>query len=139
MKSAVASLALLGASLLLVGCGSTSAFHAANLTEVQLAGDNFEIVATDVTGTATAGYILGVSGGYGGGVSTFAVARVSGSGMLYGEAVADLWRNFEAEHGPVAGRNLALVNVRYDTDALNLIIYTQPTVHVRADVVEFAD
>ena len=72
-------------------------------------------------------------------VSTIAVARVSGSGMIYGDALQNLWDNFADANGPVEGRNLALVNVRYDTDALNLILYTSPTVFVYADVVEFTD
>lgn len=61
-------------------------------------------------------------------MQTFAIARVSGNGMIYGEAIEDLWLNFSSEHGDIEGRNLALVNVRYDTDALNLILYTQPKV-----------
>jgi hypothetical protein len=32
-----------------------------------------------------------------------------------------------------------LANVRYDTDILNLFIYTKVMVNVRADVVEFTD
>jgi hypothetical protein len=39
----------------------------------------------------------------------------------------------------VEGERLALVNVRYDVSALNLLLYTQPTVTVRADVVEFTE
>lgn len=124
---------------LLTGCASSGAFNTANITEVQLAEDNFEIVATNVSGEASAGYLLGISSGFYGQMQTAALARVSGSGMIYGEAVADLWENFENEHGPVAGRNLALVNVRFDAEAINLLIYTQPRVSVRADVVEFTN
>jgi len=119
-----------------VGCVSGGAFPAASLTAVELAESNYTVVATDVSGTATAGYILGVSG-LGTVVSTLAVARVSGEGQLYGEALRDLWARFAAEHGAVDGRSLGLVNVRYDVDALNLILYTSVTVWVRADVVEF--
>ena len=70
-------------------------------------------------------------------MQTVALAHISGSGMLYQEAIADLWDNFREEYGEVEGRDLALVNVRYDTEALNMFVYTRPTVSVRADVVEF--
>lgn len=132
--------ALLFLSIIITSCSSTGAFHSANFTEVQLTEANYEVVATNVTGEATGGYLLGVSSGIGlQQMQTFALARVSGSGMIYGEAIEDLWRNFSSEHGDIEGRNLALVNVRYDTDALNLILYTQPKVSVRADVVEFTN
>ena len=36
-------------------------------------------------------------------------------------------------------RTLALVNIRFDSDALNLLVYTRPRISVRADVVEFID
>ncbi len=124
--------------LILAGCGSTGAFNTVNLTEVQLSDNNYEIVATDVVGEASAGYILGLSTGiYGRQMQTIAIARVSGSGMIYGEAIKNLWESFRDEYGDVEGRNIALINVRYDTDALNLILYTKSTVSVRADVVEF--
>ena len=72
-------------------------------------------------------------------MSTLALARVSGDGMLYAAALEDLWRNSSERHGSVEGRTLALTNVRFDGDALNLILVTRPTVTVRADVVEFTD
>jgi hypothetical protein len=59
--------------------------------------------------------------------------------MLYKEALENLWKNFETTNGSVEGRRLALVNVRYDADALNLFVYTQPKIVIRADVVEFTD
>lgn len=138
MKNAILAV-LIAATPTVTGCMSTGAFMAANLTDVQLTEDNYEIVATNLRGEATAGYLLGVSAGMYGQVSTVAVARVSGSGMIYGDALQNLWDNFAAAHGPIEGRNLALVNVRYDTDALNLLLYTSPTVYVYADVVEFAE
>jgi hypothetical protein len=109
------------------------------VTDVQLKEANYEIVATDVHGSATAGYLLGVSGGLGPTTSAFAVARVSGDGHLYQAALANLWANVESEYGVVKGNDLALINVRYDVDALNLLVYTQPTLTVRADVIEFTE
>ncbi len=123
------------------GCVSTGSFPSANVTNVELSEGNFEMVATDVSGEASAGYLLGLSGGFGlaSQTSTLALVRVSGDGALYREAIRDLWDNFRAEYGDVEGRTLALVNVRFDSDALNLLVYTQPTVSIRADVVEFVD
>jgi len=136
-------IAPLGIVLLLAvalsGCASSGAFLAGNVTDVQLGDDNYEIVAANVSGTATSGHILGLSFGSGPTTTTLALARVSGDRALYETALADLWENFRDQHGEVEGRTLALVNVRYDVSALNLVLYTEPTVTVRADVVEFAD
>lgn len=49
----------------------------------------------------------------------------------------DLWRSFRDEHAEAGGRALALANVNFDADALNLLLVTRQTVTVRADVVEF--
>lgn len=124
------------------GCVTTGSFPSTNVTNVELSESNFEIVATDVSGEASAGYILGFSAGFGVGsqMSTLALVRVEGEGTLYREALQDLWANFRAEHGDVEGRDLALINVRFDGDALNVLgLYTRPTVSIRADVVEFQD
>jgi hypothetical protein len=122
----------------LSGCITTGAFHSANLTNVTLEDDNFTVVARDVAGEAQAGYLLGLSYGVGSAMQTLALVRVEGEGLLYKEAIENLWNNFEENYGPVEGRKLALVNVRYDTDAMNiLLLYTQPRVSIRADVVEF--
>ena len=138
-SSLLRSVLLLGLALTLTGCFSSGAFLSGNLTDVQLKEANYEIVATDVHGTASAGYLFGVSGGLGPSSSAFALVRVSGDGQLYQAALANLWANVESEYGEVKGNNLALVNVRYDVDALNLFVYTQPTLTVRADVVEFTE
>jgi hypothetical protein len=59
--------------------------------------------------------------------------------MLYKEALDNLWKNYEAVHGGVEGKKLALINIHYDSEALNLIVYTRPKVMIRADVVEFTE
>lgn len=135
----IKTLVLLGLVILLAGCFTTGTFTSVHTTSVELSEPNFEVLATGVSGQATAGYVFGVSGGMFFETTVLALARVSGSGRLYEEALADLWSQFEADYGPVEGRDLALVNVRYDVDALNLIVYTAPTVSVRADVVEFVE
>ena len=121
------------------GCASAGMFPSANVTEVQLQRNNFKIVARNVTGEAEAGYLVGQTISLGMSTSTFALLRVSGSGMLYKEALENLWKNYEATNGAIEGKRLALVNVRYDSDALNLFVYTQPKIMIRADVVEFTE
>ena len=124
-------------AVMLAGCASGGMFTASNITEVQLQKNNFIIVAKNVSGEAEAGYLFGSKLSLGMMTNTVAVLRVSGTGMLYKEALEDLWKNYEAVHGPAEGKKLALVNVRYDADALNLVVYTRPKVMIRADVVEF--
>ena len=127
-------------SLAITGCASTGSFPSANVTNVELSEGNYEIVATNVEGRASAGYILGISGGFGfSQMQTLALVRVDGPGALYGAALQDLWENFRTQYGEVEGRNLALVNVRFDSDAVNAIVYTRPQITVRADVVEFSN
>lgn len=119
------------------GCSNSGMFLSANVTDVKLAEANYQIIATNITGSSRAGYILGFSYGTGGQAGTMALARVSGTGMLYQEALENLWANFERDHGPREDRIVALVNVHYDTDILNLFFYTEVRLFVRADVVEF--
>ncbi len=121
------------------GCATGGMFVAGNVTDVQLQKGNYKILARGVSGEASAGYLLGVSMPMGMTTNTFAVARVDGTGMLYKEALDNLWKNFESAHGAAEGKKVALVNVHYDCEALNLLIYTHPKVTVRADVVEFTE
>jgi hypothetical protein len=128
---------VLVSAMLFSGCLNTGMFLSTNNTEVELSSNNYEIVATNVSGEAKAGYILGLSFSAGAATNTFAIARVSGSGMLYMEALENLWADYEEKHGSVLGKKLALVNVRYDSDVLNLLLYTEAKISIRADVVEF--
>jgi hypothetical protein len=131
---------LLGLAVSLTGCFTSGTFLSGHVTNVQLTEANYTVVATDVHGSATAGYLFGVSGGrLGLSSNALALVRVSGDRQLYQAALTDLWRNIESEYGTVEGERLALVNVRYDVDALNLLVYTQPTLTVRADVIEFTE
>jgi hypothetical protein len=121
------------------GCVSTGLQSATNLTNVELNRGNYRIVARSVSGEARAGYILGFSFGLGISTQVFGVARVSGDKTLYKAAMDNLWKNYEARFGSAEGKKLALINQRYDFDALNLFVYTQPTVSIEADVIEFTD
>lgn len=49
----------------------------------------------------------------------------------------NLWSNYEAANGTVRSQKLALANLRYDADILNLFVYTKVKVTVRADIIEF--
>ena len=123
----------------LAGCSTAGMFMAANVTDVQLQKNNYRIVARGVTGQAHAGYLFGGTFSVGITTSTTALVRVSGTGMLYKEALDDLWKTFESTYGPVGNKTVALTNVHFDSDALNLLIYTEARIYVRADVVEFTE
>jgi len=112
-------------------------FTSANLTNVQLQQANYKIVATNISGTAEAGYLIGVTFPVGPLTHTLALVRVNGTGLLYKEALENLWKNYEDKYGKVEGDKLALINVRYDSDALNLFLYTSSKIYIRADVIRF--
>lgn len=128
---------VLFAVFMITGCSNTGAFLSANQTIVNLEEGNYTIAATNVMGESESAYIFGLSYSTGLTAATLAIARVEGSGMLYAEALEGLWSNYESAHGSASNKKLALANVRYDTDILNLVFYSKVRVIVRADVVEF--
>lgn len=138
MKKTILGVAILSA-FVTSGCTTSGAFLSFNQTQVTLERANYSITATNVSGYAESAYILGVSYATGPTATTLAIARVEGTGMLYKEALEDLWTKYETDNGSINGKKLALTNVRYDTDILNLIIYTKVMVGVRADVIEFTE
>jgi Family of unknown function (DUF6567) len=138
-KNSFLMIIVVGLSLVAGGCASGGMFTAANLTDVRLQSGNYKILARGVTGEATAGYLFGVTVPAGMVTNTIAIARVDGTGMLYKEALDGLWKNFQATNGPAEGKRLALVNVHYDSDALNLLVYTHAKLMITADVVEFTE
>lgn len=124
-------------AIILSGCSNTGAFLSANQTIVNLNEGNYSISATNVTGESESAYIFGLSYSTGLAAGTIAIARVEGTGMLYAEALENLWSNFENAGGTARNQKLALANVRYDSDILNLFVYTKVKVTVRADIIEF--
>jgi hypothetical protein len=125
---------------MLTGCASTGQFDSVNMTNVDLSERNYRIIAKNVSGKASAAYLIGFSMATGSEMRTLAFFRVEGDGLLYRVALEELWLNFEQEHGSVEGRALALVNVRYDSDAQNILgLYTKPQISIRADVIEFEE
>jgi hypothetical protein len=123
--------------ILIVNCSNNGMFIGMNQTNVELSKANYKIVASNLMGQSRAGYLIGFSASFGASTQTFALARIDGTGMLYKEALEDLWLKFEAQHGKIEGRKLALANVRYDSESLNLLFYTGIKVFIRADIVEF--
>lgn len=128
---------ILFTAFIFTGCSNTGAFLSVNQTIVNLEEGNYTIAATNVMGESESAYILGLSYSTGLTAATIAIARVEGTGMLYAEALEDIWSNYEATHGSASNQKLALTNVRYDTDILNLVIYTKVRLTVRADIIEF--
>lgn len=124
-------------ALLLTGCTSTGAFLSANQTIVNLNEGNYSLTTTNIFGESEAAYVFGLSYSNGFAASTLAIARVEGTGQLYAEALENLWQNYEKNHGMSKDHKLALANVRYDTDILNLLLYTKVKITVRADIIEF--
>jgi Family of unknown function (DUF6567) len=139
LRKSIVMCAIAALAVVASGCASGGMFTAGNLTDVQLQKGNYKIVARGVSGEASAGYLLGASWSMGMVANTFALARVNGTGMLYKEALDNLWANYQSAHGPAEGKGLALINIHYDSDALNLIVYTSSKVMVRADVIEFTE
>jgi hypothetical protein len=73
-------------------------------TNVELSKANFKIVQRDAHGEAISGYVFGVSQSFGAVSTTMAVARVTGSQMLHGEAVDNLWKNVEKTINSIEGK-----------------------------------
>ncbi|HZY78913.1 MAG TPA: DUF6567 family protein [Cyclobacteriaceae bacterium] len=124
-------------AILVGGCASTGLTASSHITNVQLTNPNFRVVATNVSGEASSKGVLGVSYGFGIATTQLAIIPLTEDRMLYKNAIKNFWSNFEATHGSVSDRKLALVNVRYDSESLNLFFYTKVTTVVVADVVEF--
>ena len=123
--------------VLLSGCTYGGAFASAHQTNVEISESNFSIVATDVSGEASSSHLLGASFSTGFYTESVGLIRLGGTGLLYQEALSDLWKNVEKKIGKIEGKSLALTNVRYDADCTNFFLFTSAKVVVRADVIEF--
>lgn len=119
-------------------CVSSGVSRPTTLTNVDLKDSNYRIVATGVSGEASSGMVLGFAAPMGLTSTAIGVARVSGERDLQKAALANLWKNAEAQVGPVKGKNFALINVTNDGTAANWFgLYAEQTVAIRADVIEF--
>lgn len=138
MKSYTIALLVILLTIATQHCATGGAHFSANTTNVELGESNYKIIAKNISGKADAGYILGYSFPMGPVMSTFALAKIHGSGHLYHEAMTNLWSNFEHNHQKAEGKSYALVNMRVDTMGANwLLLYSQPTLVITADVIEF--
>ncbi|MGC1243982.1 MAG: DUF6567 family protein [Chryseosolibacter sp.] len=137
MKTLALLTVLLLMLILVNGCTSTGVTASSHVTNVQLTEPNFRMVMPNVSGEAASDAILGLSFSFGMATSQVALIPLSKNRMLYQAAMKKLWENFEAANGPVSGRRLALTNLRYDSDCLNVIVYTKAKTVIVADVVEF--
>jgi hypothetical protein len=127
---------------LLIGlnsCYTGGSFISQNVTNVELSNPNFKIVEKDLEGSASADYLFGMSYSTGFLLNTFAIARIGGPAKLYDTAIQNLWDKYEEKHGNRQEKKLALINVHYDSDILNLIIYTKTKLFITADVIEFEE
>jgi hypothetical protein len=136
-KSVVFVLLIFAISL--SGCATGGSFLAQNVTNIELSGTNFDIIARNLEGSAHADYLIGFGTSAGAVSNTLALVRVGGTATLYDDAIRSLWQNYEKNYGSTEGRNLVLANVRYDTDILNLLLFTKTTLYIHADVVEFKE
>jgi len=140
MKKIILSLLIATVLILFSSCGTMGTFKANNVTNVELSQANYNIVAKDLEGSASQGYLIGVSApGYGSDVGIVGLIKVSGEDKPYALAVKRLWDSYKEKYGDPEGKKLALVNIRQDTKVLNTLVYTEATIFITADVVEFTE
>lgn len=137
MKKSISFLLIFVIISILGGCASTGLTTSTHVTNVGLSSNNYQIVATNISGEASSAGIVGISLAIGLGGTQFAIIPLSSNRTLYKNAMQNLWTNFEATNGSAAGRTLALTNLRYDSETLNTVVYTKIKIVVIADVVEF--
>lgn len=87
-------------------------------TEVQLLGNNYRVLQTNVTARSGGFRLLGF-------ITIRSPSYVTAMSRLYARA------------GVAEGRPQALANVVHETGGLNLIVFSLPKIRVRADLIEF--
>jgi len=137
MKRSNSVLMIIAVACVLDSCASAGLTASTHLTNVGLSSNNYQIVATNISGEASNNGLLGVSLGIGLTGTQLSIIPLSPNRSLYKNAMENLWINFEAKNGSAVGRTLALANLRYDTETLNTLLYTKIKIVVIADVIEF--
>ena len=89
-------------------------------TQVQLFGNNYRVLETNVTAKS-------------GGFKLFGFITIKSPS--YVQAMSRLYRKAQVEEGTPQ----ALANLVYETAGMNLILFSLPKIRVRADLVEFTD
>lgn len=133
------SLGIISILFLTSACISSGLTASTHRTDVQLNRANYRILATNISGEASSDALFGASFGFGVAANQVALIPLSNSRSLYQGAMKNMWTSFEAAHGAIGNRRLALINFRYDSKALNTFIYTKVTVTVAADIIEFQE
>ena len=87
-------------------------------TQVQLAGNNYRVLQTNIVAKSGGFKLLGI-------ITIKSPSYVKAFSRLYAKA------------GIAEGQPQALANVVYETVGMNLIIFSLPKLRVRADLVEF--
>ena len=90
-----------------------------------------------MTGTSEASFLLGASYSWGVATNSAGIIPLDGNKMLYKKARESLWDNFEKQGESIEGRTLALINIQYDSNTTNFMVYTKASVSITADIIEF--
>lgn len=99
------------------GCVTIGHFNKANTTQVDLSGDNFTIVKSNIQGSDTGTRIIGL-----------------GLSPSHAKAMAQLRKKAGLE-----GTRRALVNITEERQIFSILVYSTSTLILTADVVEFGD
>lgn len=89
-------------------------------TQVQLAGNNYRVLQTNVVAKSGGFKLLGI---------------ITIKSPSYVKAVSRLY----AKAGVEEGQPQALANIVYETGGMNLILFSLPKIRVRADLIEFTN
>lgn len=121
MKELVKSVVALALSALLTtGCINHGAFPHTTGTTVDLSRNNYQVVRTNAIGSSSGFSFLGI------------IPIVS---PTYTGAITDLYD----DAGMKEGSAQALVNVTREESTVYLILFSLPSITVRADIIEFTD
>lgn len=99
------------------GCITFGHFTKSNVTQVDLAGNNFHVVKSNIQGSDTGTRIVGL-----------------GESPSHAKAMAALRKKAGLD-----GTRRALVNITEETHIFTLLVYTETTLTLTADVVEFTE
>ena len=115
-----ATLVLALSTLLASACARNVMMPQSTTTQVDLSRKNYNVVRSNAVGASHGFSLLGV------------VPIWSPS---YTNAMSDLYQGA----GMSEGRAQALVNVNQETSTLYLVVFSMPTLRVRADIIEFTE
>lgn len=130
-------LALAASSLALVSCTTSNIHQSLAQPEIQLTEGNYQVVATQITGSSVGLHVATLIP-----ASGYDVRRALNGGPLGGipikaasesAAIDELYQNA----GIQRGRATAFVNMRTEVSGLNCILFAFPKITVKADLIEF--